>query len=209
MGTFQINVKTPIQGRSTCCNFAGSCTQRSRQNPSKETRLTPRFRIMMDFIFPDRAASTGTTCLQFSIMIFSWVGFGWLPKGASCFPPTSFSKKCSFKASRSRHAKHKYELIQPGTMPLNCSSVGSWVFCWNSVFKSNRFLLVFISHKRTIKLFFWNNILWMLNFSHYSIHLSSSLSQKCRFYSPKWNLEPSLPATSKSHVSDSHSNVAS
>lgn len=56
--------------------------------------------------------------------------------------------------------------------------------------------MVFISHKRTVKLFFWNNILWMLDFSCYLNHLSLSPSQKCRFYSPKWNLLPFLPTTS-------------
>lgn len=141
-------------------------------------------------------------------MIFSWAECGWLPKWASGLPSFPSLKKRSFKAFRSWHAKHKYKLIQSGTMPLNCSRVHSWVFCWNSVFKSNRFLLVFISHKRTIKLFFWNNILWMLNFSCYSIHLSSSLSQWCGFHSPKWNLQPSLPATAKPRVLYSHTSVA-
>lgn len=80
-------------------------------------------------------------------------------------------------------------------MPLNCSREHSWVFCWNGDFQK-LFSLVFTSRHRTIKLFFWNHLLWMLNWSHYSIRLSSSLSQKCRFYSPKWNLQLSLPTTS-------------
>lgn len=80
-------------------------------------------------------------------------------------------------------------------MPLNCSREHSWVFCWNGDFQK-LFSLVFTSRHRTIKLFFWNHLLWMLNWSHYSIRLSSSLSQKCRFYSPKWNLQLLLPTTS-------------